>query len=241
MKRQYLGDSRDAFKWDFLHWICTRSAPPFGRLLFVPLLTADDQERRDGQTHHSRFNARPFIGPFVDSLTKDERGLAAVSRLGALEPSRTFAVEIHAPHRTVLRGARRAEYWTGLKPLRYADTLVFLDPDNGFETARQRGDKWVLHAEVRWLLDELPASSAVGVYQHRPRESWQVVFRKLTARLDYAGVAMAAYDYGLAFLLMVRDQSRGARINLGATSYSRMNPKVQIAELPVGSKASRER
>ena len=36
MKLQYLGDSRDAFKWDLLHWLCTRAEPAFARLLFVP-------------------------------------------------------------------------------------------------------------------------------------------------------------------------------------------------------------
>jgi len=41
LKLQYLGDSRDAFKWDLLHWLCTRAEPAFARLLFVPLLTAD--------------------------------------------------------------------------------------------------------------------------------------------------------------------------------------------------------
>jgi hypothetical protein len=41
MKLQYLGDSRDAFKWDLLHWLCTRAEPAFARLLFVPLLTSD--------------------------------------------------------------------------------------------------------------------------------------------------------------------------------------------------------
>ena len=32
MKHQYLGDSRDAFKWDLLHWICSIST--FSKLSF---------------------------------------------------------------------------------------------------------------------------------------------------------------------------------------------------------------
>ena len=40
-KLQYLGDSRDAFKWDLLHWLCTRAEPAFARLVFSSLLTAD--------------------------------------------------------------------------------------------------------------------------------------------------------------------------------------------------------
>ena len=41
MKLQYLGDSRDAFKWDLLHWLCTRAEPAFALLVFSSLLTAD--------------------------------------------------------------------------------------------------------------------------------------------------------------------------------------------------------
>jgi len=40
-KLQYLGDSRDAFKWDLLHWLYTRAEPASARLLFVPLPTTD--------------------------------------------------------------------------------------------------------------------------------------------------------------------------------------------------------
>ena len=43
MKLQYLGDARDAFRWDLLHWMCTRSSPCFRELVFVPMLTPDVQ------------------------------------------------------------------------------------------------------------------------------------------------------------------------------------------------------
>jgi hypothetical protein len=41
MKLQYLGDSRDAFKWDLFHWLCTRSEPAPARRVLSSLLTAD--------------------------------------------------------------------------------------------------------------------------------------------------------------------------------------------------------
>ncbi len=34
MRLQLLGDGPDAFKWDVVHWLCTRSTPPFTHLLF---------------------------------------------------------------------------------------------------------------------------------------------------------------------------------------------------------------
>jgi hypothetical protein len=39
MRVQLLGDGSDAFKWDLVHWLCTRSEPAYSHLVFVPMLS----------------------------------------------------------------------------------------------------------------------------------------------------------------------------------------------------------
>jgi hypothetical protein len=68
MKLQYLGDARDACKWDLLHWLCTRSSPSFAWLVFVPLLTPDVDDSTEGRIPHHRFSCRDVIRPFLFSL-----------------------------------------------------------------------------------------------------------------------------------------------------------------------------
>lgn len=97
--------------------------------------------------------------------------------------------------------------------------MVFLDPDNGFETETNRGDKWVLHAEVAQLVDNLPSTSAVVVYQHRPRQTWNKVFTSLTSALGYVPFAGAAYDHGLAFVVVSRSLATHERISGAMNRY----------------------
>lgn len=78
MKVQYLGDARDAFKWDLLHWLCTRAEPAFERLVFVPLLTPDVPGSREGRVPQRLFKSRGCIAPFVESLRTEPRSLERI-------------------------------------------------------------------------------------------------------------------------------------------------------------------
>ena len=106
-------------------------------------------------------------------LAAAPRSLDRIAALGGLEPDRPLVVTVAQTGAIVGTAGARSAYWDWCEPERYADTPVFLDPDNGFETRTQRGPKWVRHAEVKWLFERLPESSAVAVYQHRPRRRWE--------------------------------------------------------------------
>jgi hypothetical protein len=108
MKLQYLGDSRDAFKWDLLHWLCTRAEPAFARLLFVPLLTPDDAVPRDGRTPHAWFPCRPLIRPFVAGLAAAPRSLERIAALGGLEDGHPLEVTVKQAEAFVEEVARWA-------------------------------------------------------------------------------------------------------------------------------------
>ena len=135
------------------------------------------------------------MGVKVENLTKNAAGLLRVSTLGGLDSSRAFDVHIHPPSRFVPSGSRPESYWDGLR--RSPGGIVFLDPDNGFETRTCRGPKWVLHREVESLLNRLDERSCVVVYQHRPRRTWGVVLSELAGRCTYASSGCAVYDSGL--------------------------------------------
>ena len=231
VKIQFLGDSRDAFRWDLLHWLCSRSAPPFSKLLFVPLLTPPDPSLRHGQTPHTRFPARPEIQDFVGSLRAHPEGLNAIRRLGRVETNWSFDVVIHAPDTVIHDGIRRGEYWRGLQPPLYGNTLLFLDPDNGFEIKSDRGNKWVLDAEVAWLLCELPPSSIVVVFQHWPHRPWNQVFEALLPRLPLASYASAAYDHSSAFILLARDLQTAGTVDVAVRAYAHGHPTVHYKPL----------
>ncbi|MEW6502243.1 MAG: hypothetical protein ACOY8P_06000 [Thermodesulfobacteriota bacterium] len=234
MKLQYLGDARDAFKWDLLHWICTKASPRFGELVFVPMLTPDIKGSNEGNTPHHWFDCREFIRPFVESLKKEEpRSLKPIAALGSVEANiPPFHVSLFAPFEYIGSGHRRISYWAGFDPKLFENAVVFFDPDNGFETKTQHGTKWVRHSELRYFLSRLPETSVVVIYQHRPRfRKWVDLFADLKTSLGYAHTAVAAYEGNLAFVAIAGKLSVGRRIFDAMKSYANEHMVVQFAVL----------
>lgn len=226
MKLQYLGDVRDAFKWDLLHWICTKSSPRFDKLVFVPMLTPDIEKSNEGQVPHQQFECRDFIRPFLDSLKKEPRSLERIIALGSAEyGSPEFNVSIFPPFpptKHIGTGKQRADYWAGFEPKKLENAVVFFDPDKGFETKTQHGTKWVRHSELKNFLSRLPETSVAVVYQHRPRlRKWDDLFADLKDKLEYADTAVAAYEGNLSFVAMAGNASAGRSIFATIKGYAK--------------------
>jgi len=214
MKLQYLGDSRDSFKWDLLHHLVTEC--DFGRLYFIPFLTPDDRERTEGNTPPHWFPCRQEILTFNRSL-RESRDLNDIGDLGTLEARNQFEVSLFHPERHVEPGLGRGRYLVDFEPQTLVKTLVFFDPDNGFETETQRRVKWVRHSEIKGTLLRIPENSAIAVYQHRPRfQSWEVKFPLLFADLKYAPFAFAIYESNLAFVFFSKSEETHEKLT-GAT------------------------
>ena len=210
MKLQFLGDSRDSFKWDLLHHMVTQAEPSFDRLLFVPMLTADDPELPHGTTPAGRFSCRPKILNFVESLRTQPRGLERVARLGSINELPQFKVEIFQPSRELGFGWLRVQYWREFVSLPLADALIFLDPDNGFESAKTAGEQHVRFGEIELLLQSVPDSSAICVFQYRPQgQPWERVFARIETGLPAGAVVHSIHDGQLGFVFL----------SCGATGY----------------------
>jgi hypothetical protein len=208
MKLQYLGDSRDAFKWDLLHWLITNSNPAFERVAYIPMLTPDDLHPAHGRTPHSRFKSRSEVRDFVIRLGEEPRSLDRVREFGILDPSRRFEVVIQ----------ESSDQRSHDRP----NSLVFFDPDNGFETKTQRGSKWLRHAVLQRIVSELPDSGAVVVYQHRPRlRAWPDVFSDLATQLAYAPFACAVRESNLGFVLIANERGTAERLIGAVSEYGR--------------------
>ncbi len=165
MKLQYLGDSREAFKWDLLHWLCTRAEPALA-----------DAGRRGAARRADA--ARVVPGP---AAGRDRRANGRVR-------------------------------WDGWCPERVlGNTLVFLDPDNGFETRTQRGPKWV--------------------------RRWDDLFADLAARLDYAPNVQAVYEANLAFLVLSRARGTAGPLARVAATYGAGRADVRSGTLRGGANA----
>ena len=233
MKLQYLGDARDAFKWDLLHWLCTRSSPPFSKLVFIPLLTPDVKGSTERLTPHHWFDTQDFIRPFLASLNIEPRSLERISALGSVQPQKEFQVCVFAPDKFIASGPRRFEYWSNFDASKLDNSVVFFDPDKGYETKTQNGPEWIRHSELADLFSSLPKNSVAVVYQHRPRRTWHDLFVDLTQNFAYVHTVLAAYDPNLAFVAMAKNAVAGKRISTAFKEYARI--KNQTKKFPIVS------
>jgi len=224
MKLQFLGDARDAFKWDLLHWVCTTSS--FSTLFYVPLLTPDDGSG-EGLISQHRFKCQDFIRPFLDMLKEEPRSLTRISKLGTLSPEKQFQVLVFAPDRFIGPGSSRREYWSDFDPSKLENAVVFFDPDNGYvpkthyEKKKPLRPKWIGHNELKTMFARLPETSVAVVYQHRPKLMAMVeLFAGLTTHLAYIHTAVVAHEPNLALVAMAGNATAGEQIASAMKEYS---------------------
>lgn len=157
--------------------------------------------------------------------------------LGTIDPMNQFKVSVFAPDRFIPSSRKRHEYWSDFDSSLFENSVVFFDPDNGYETRKQRergkpvGQEWIGHDELRDLFARMPQTSVAVVYQHRPRRLWTDVFDDLTHGLDYVHTAVVAYESNLAFVAMAGNAIAGKNIATAMKEYADRNPPVDFTSL----------
>jgi hypothetical protein len=228
VRLQFLGDARDAFKWDFIHFLVTGANPAFRRLVFVPMLTPDDPGSTHGQLPASRYDCEPQIRVFMNRLREEPRTMARVAELGRLPGLPRFRVAVHAPSRFLGFGWERSAYWRSLVDRDMEGAVVLIDPDNGLEGRQQAGPLHIRCGELQRILDSSKPPPVVAVYQHRPYgESWgSVVDRAVSGKPPQIDLHVAR-DGSVGLLLFVLT-SELRRIKEVTGRYWKQHPDLQM-------------
>ena len=106
------------------------------------------------------------------------------------------------------------------------DTLVFLDPDNGFETRSQRGPKWMRHAEDPRVQRWRPIGTGRGGVGEGGGGALTADGRRLT-------------EANLAFLVLSRARGSAERLSRAAIGYCEGTPGVRAAALSCDERGDR--
>jgi len=185
------------------------------------MLTPHNENTNEGKMPHERFECRGFIRNFVASLKEEPRSLERILDLGsAIQNEPNFSISLFSSHKYIKGANGRSDYWSGFTPEKYNNSIVFFDPDIGFETRTQRGTKWIRHDELVGFLSHLPKTSVAVVYQHRPHRKWSDLFIDLKKSLSYVHTAVAAYERDLAFVALAGNASAGRRVIAAVESYA---------------------
>lgn len=175
MKLQYLGDSKDSFKWDYHNHLT--NALRFKVLNILLMMTYDDNTK-EGKTKPDWFPARSEIIKFCHEL-RAERELSRIISL----PTKTgasYKVKLHKPGNYLSKKDRNSYY---LDISNYCDQVIFLDPDNGMEPEKRYNEKHVRYSELAIILDQISNNSVITVFQHFRRKNFRDDFSRIKERL----------------------------------------------------------
>lgn len=215
MKRQYLGDSKDSFKWDYLHFLV--EALGYRRLEIAWVMSADDGGS-DGRTAPELFPARKEILGLCHQLrARRDPGLlyALPATTGA-----PYTVGIHDGGEATY-GNREGSFFAGIEA--GPEQVILLDPDNGFEPERSFTDRHVRYADLDRLIRTLPSDAVVVVFQHHRRKKFSDDFARIRVRL-LSGYSSAIYWQTLMFVCLSSSPQAMARVGEVNREYARLRP-----------------
>ena len=203
MNIQYLGNSKDSFKWDY-HDFLTRKLG-YSTLNVVLMMTQDeDYPARDE----------------VVKLCRDLRKSRDPALLHCL-PERTgaaYSVELHKGD-CCFTTASRQEYFEGFRGDK--DQVVLVDPDIGFEPQKKCTERHVRFCEIDRIFRQISNESVVSVFQDlimkKPGEQYERI------RDGLNGLETTAIYWGgkVMFVLLSQSKDRIRRIREINENYLR--------------------
>ena len=198
MKRQYLGDARDAFKWEYQDRLTRQLG--YSVLQIIPMLTTDDSTN-EGMTHPKRYPAATVFHDFCLRLRRS-RSLIDLHDLPNMTGA-DYRVKLHRPDEIFSEGSR-ASYFSDIGGA--SDQVVFVDPDIGFEP-KGRYEKHVAFADVAAILEQVTCDSVVSVYQHqRQGESYVATIEGIRRRFP-VDHCVTIYGHHVMFVVISRSLS----------------------------------
>jgi hypothetical protein len=219
MKRQYLGDSKDCFKWDYHDFLVSHLG--FSVFNIALMLTRDD-EGSHGQTRPSLFPARKEIVRFCQEL-RASRTLQQIKCLPSVTGA-DYKVSLHNEE-TLFADQDRKEYFSNLDGS--TDQLIFLDPDVGFQPENYFGEQHVTFKDLARILEQVTDNSVVTVFQNFRYIKFQKDFQCIRER-NLVGKMAAVYWHSLMFVAVSKSKDAIKEVIAANSLYEKSYPVTAI-------------
>lgn len=216
MKLQYLGDAKDAFKWDYHHYLV--DALNYAQLRIAWMMTPDDSSN-DGNMATELFPAHSEIINLCHHL-KLSRNPDDVYKLPEL-----FDAEYQVAFHDKPAADSGQSFFAGIDVINRQ--VLFLDPDNGFEPEKSYTDKHVRYADIEYLLKKSLASTVITVFQHHRRKKFPEDFARIRQRL-HSGYSTAIYWHALMFVCIAKSEKTINRVRRINRRYAKQRPVMVI-------------
>jgi len=240
MKKQYLGDVRDLFKYDLIQQIL-KGKSSLRKFTFIPMLTKNECEKGDGNKRdfdRAKEKGRPG--------TKNKDLMEVLKKYKEMDANkRDFTeIEIHfksqgikmllyeGKGREYFEHSEGDEYFKNIPESLMHKSLVFVDPDIGLQI-RNSTEKHLLYKEVQYLYEHLDKDSILMIYQHFPRarnkhEEYLPKGRSNTLKMKIGDLPIYVSDKEIMFFLLTKSDKLRSQLEKIIKRYERDYPKLEV-------------
>jgi len=242
MKKQYLGDVRDLFKYDLIQQIL-KGVSSLQKFTFIPMLTKNEPKSGDGNKRNFvRARKKGRLGTNNEKLMdvlKEYKGMEENERdFTEIETHfKSEGIEIllyedkgreYFDHRT------RGEYFKNIPESLLHKSLVFVDPDIGLEIQNST-EKHLLYREVKYLYGRMDKDSILMIYQHFPRarhkhKEYCPEGRSNTLEKELGDLPIYVSDNEIMLFLLTRSDKLKSQLKRIIKEYKRSYPRINLIE-----------
>ena len=239
MKRQYLGDSKDAFKWDYLDYLVKNlnmDSKEY-KLLVVPML-AEFDDTNHGKSHPSQFLSTKEVQEFCLHL-RNKRELKEIKKLPFYTKG-NYKVCIHKErfHEEgnwfVNNDSFRRTYFPNISE--EGKTVLFLDPDKGLETKcpRNTNEQHVKYCDIKNIYNVAKNDDIIVVFQHALRkhcpfpEHYQEILERLKKKEVKSHTAAMFWSNKVMFVVIGKTKEQINQVYKINESYQKLPRPVEV-------------
>ena len=225
MKNQYFGDRNDFLKYDLVLTLIEK-IDLLNFFTFIPMLTQDDGSSDGGKTKYDG-SRRKELDDFLKSCVKKSN--RNIKNLRSFISS--YKHIEYCPYRDdeYFSHARRKQYFDSVDTSALNESVILIDPDNGFEVKSMRsgiGHKYLKYSELSDLYARMGSNSLIMVYQHIPRVKREDYFAQIGQEvrkcMNVKG-PMCLLDNWVAFFIMAKTDELANKIWKVINDYAREN------------------
>ncbi|TET40706.1 MAG: hypothetical protein E3J65_00355 [Dehalococcoidia bacterium] len=178
MKNQYFGDRNDFFKYDLVLTLIEK-IDNLKCFTFIPMLTQDDGSGDGGLVNYEGSRRRELDDFLKSCIKKSNRNIKNLRSF----MSGYKHIEYH-PYRDDEHFSHtgRKQYFDSVDSAILNESVILIDPDNGFEAKSMRSGishKYLKYSELSALYARMGSNSLILVYQHIPRVKREDYFAQI--------------------------------------------------------------
>ena len=228
MKNQYFGDINDFFKYDLVLNLIEK-IENLKCFTFIPMLTEDDGSGDGALTNYDGSRRKELDDFLKDCIKKSDRKVknlrSFMSKYDQIEyrPYKDNEYFLHA---------EREQYFDNIHSSILNESVILIDPDNGFEVKSMRsgtGHKYIKYKELSTIYARMDSDSLIIVYQHIPREKRERFFARVGEKIcncTNTKNLICLSDNRIVFFIMAKTDELKDKTREVLNNYNNINKNI---------------